>query len=230
MTDGTKREPGRPGNLFSVTINFSEMFARFLPLLTALFAFVQIPVPVSADEPAADVLRRMESRLSGLGRYSVRFEMVYDDVSSAGEYRVDGDDFYIHAGDVEVYSAGGVRYEVDASKREIVVDSADTGVADLLGNPSRGMSAMIEAFDASFVEEDGKRAVKLVPKEPSAVHETVVVVPDASGELPSEIIYSSGSGSVRLKLVEIKRSETDIPRFDRARYGGYDVVEFRPEA
>ncbi len=193
--------------------------------MSAFFAIA--PLSVSADEPAADLLRRMERRLSEIGRYSVRFEMVYDDVSSVGEYRVDGDDFYIHVGDVEVYSAGGVKYEVDASKREIVVDAADTGVADIVSNPAHGISAMVESFDASFVDEGGRRAVKLVPKDPSAVSETVFVIPDASGELPSEIIYSSGSGNIRLKLVEIRRSESDIPRFDKASYGGYEVVDFR---
>lgn len=203
-----------------------RIFQSPLSVFIASISLAFLPASAAAGEPAAELLRRMESRLAALGCYSVQFEMLYDDVSSSGEYRVNGDDFYIHVGDVEVYSAGGVKYEVDASKREIVVDAADTGVADIVSNPTHGISAMVEAFDASFIEKDGRRAVRLVPKEPSASSETVIVIPDASGELPSEIIYSSGSGELRLRLTEIKRSSTDIPRFDSASYDGYEVVEF----
>ena len=196
-------------------------------ILSILFWLVAATAAAMADEASVRILKNIERNLAALGVYRAEFEMTSGDYTVRGEYCVSGDDFYMKADDTEVYVSDGVRREVSVSKREIVVDGIDSAARDIVSNPSRGFSLLLEDFDSVATVQDGRTCVVLSPKQTSAVRETVAVFVDAEGKYPTEIVYGADTGSVMVRLLSVKRMAGDIPRFDAARYDGYETVDFR---
>lgn len=196
-------------------------------ILSILFYTVAAVAAATADEASVRILKNIESSLAALGAYRAEFEMTAGDYTVRGEYCVSGDDFYMKADDTEVYAADGVRREVSASKREIVVDGIDTAARDIVSNPARGFSLLLEDFDSAATTEGGRTCVVLSPKPESAMRETIAVFVDADGKYPTEIVYGTDAGNVAVRLLSVKAMAGDIPRFDAAKYGGYETVDFR---
>ncbi len=195
--------------------------------LSILFWLVAATAAAMADDASVRILKNIERNLAALGTYRAEFEMTAGEYTVRGEYCVSGDDFYMKADGTEVYASDGVRREVNAPKREIVVDGIDTAARDIVSNPARGFSLLLEDFDSATVEQGGRTCVVLSPKSSSSMRETIVVIVDGRGEYPSEIVYGSEAGSVAVKLLSVARMSGDIPRFDAARYDGYETVDFR---
>lgn len=192
-----------------------------------IFLSVAAVAAATADEASVRILKNIESSLAALGTYRAEFEVVAGDESARGEYCVSGSDFYMKAADTEVYAVDGVRREVNATKREIVVDAIDTAARDIVSNPARGFSFLSEDFDSETVVADGRTRVVLSPKSASAIRETVTVFVDAAGELPTEIVYGTDAGGITVRLLSVKPMSGDIPHFDAAKYEGYETVDFR---
>lgn len=195
--------------------------------LSILFLLVAATAAAMADEASVRILKNIERNLAALGTYRAEFEMTAGEYTVRGEYCVAGDDFYMKADGTEVYAADGVRREVNTPKREIVVDGIDTAARDIVSNPARGFSLLLEDFDSATVEQGGRTCVVLSPKPSSPMRETIVVITDGRGEYPSEIVYGSEAGNVVVKLLSVARMSGDIPRFDASRYDGYETVDFR---
>lgn len=63
----------------------------------------------------------------------------------------------LHArGDAEAYSDGVSKWEVDPSKREVVVDVVDTQSRSLLGNPTRAFDFLDDAFRSELLPSEGE--------------------------------------------------------------------------
>lgn len=196
-------------------------------ILSILFFSVAATAVAMADEASVRILKNIERNLAALGTYRAEFEMTAGDYTVTGEYCVSGGDFYMKAADTEVYASDGVRREVNATKREIVVDGIDVAARDIVSNPARGFSLLLEDFDSSTVAEGGRTCVVLVPKSSSAIRDTIKVYADADGGVPTEIVYGTYGGSVTVRLLSVKPMSGGIPRFDAARYEGYETVDFR---
>lgn len=195
--------------------------------LSILFWLVAATAAAMANDASVRILKNIERNLAALGTYRAEFEMTAGEYAVRGEYCVSGDDFYMKADGTEVYAADGVRREISVPKREIVVDGIDTAARDIVSNPARGFSLLLEDFESATVEQGGRTCVVLSPKPASPMRETIVVIVDDKGEYPSEIVYASEAGNVAVKLLSVARMSGDIPRFDAARYEGYETVDFR---
>ncbi len=194
--------------------------------LLILFSVAAVAA-AAADEASVRILKNIERNLAELGTYRAEFEMKAGDCSVRGEYCVSGSDFYMKADDTEVYASDGVRREVNATKREIVVDGIDAAARDIVSNPARGFSLLLEDFDSEVADGGGRTGVSLTPKPTSAIRETITVFVDADAGLPTEIVYGADSGCVSVRLLSVNPLAGDIPRFDAAKYEGYEVVDFR---
>ena len=95
--------------------------------------------------------------------YTVTFAVEGDDFAAEGSYAVEGDRYYMRVGDAEAYSDGVSKWEVDPSKREVVVDVVDTQSRSLLGNPTRAFDFLDDAFRSELLPS-GRRGA------PSAAH------------------------------------------------------------
>lgn len=173
------------------------------------------------------LLHQMESAMSALGNYEVRFSVVSEGYSASGRYVVCGKDFYLSTEDVELYVADGVKYEVNGSKREITVDGIESLGSDIVSNPTRSLTTLLNDFSAEQVAHDGGRAVRLTPRGEGVASERILIVESAATRMPSEIRYISGDGSVAVLLKSIASWREPLPRFDRAKYADYELVELR---
>ena len=70
----------------------------------------------------------------------------------------------MRVGDAEAYSDGVSKWEVDPSKREVVVDVVDTQSRSLLGNPTRAFDFLDDAFRSELLPSEGEvRRLRLTP-------------------------------------------------------------------
>lgn len=193
----------------------------------AVFALCFVCTAV-ADEAAESILKDIERNLAAMGAYRVEFEVVAGDYRSTGEYVVAGRDFYLRADDTEVYVSGGVRREASHSKKEVTIDTADTSARDIISNPSAGFSVLLEDFDSVTASSaDGEQHITLVPKGESSAHESVTVVVAKDGKFPKSITYNTASGAIEVRLLGVEPASGGVPRFDKTKYEGYEMVDFR---
>ena len=97
----------------------------------------------SFSASATSLLETIERSFAALGDYRVTFTVTMDNMVTEGSYAVSGNDFYITLYGAEYYVADGVKYEVNAERKEIVVDSAESLGGDLLSNPAQGLQLLL---------------------------------------------------------------------------------------
>ena len=131
---------------------------RWALCLAALVSL--LPLRAADDAPARKVAGELAARFRAMKAYTVTFAVEGDDFAAEGSYAVEGDRYYMRVGDAEAYSDGVSKWEVDPSKREVVVDVAADGspravIYDLDGERMRieirriEPSAEVRRFDAA---------------------------------------------------------------------------------
>lgn len=174
---------------------------------------------------AQSLLDTFEQSLAKLGAYKVCFTVNLDDsYTLTGEYVVEGTNFYVRINGSELYVADGVKYEVSVEKREVVIDSAESLGSDVLSNPAKAFARLKEQYNVEQTEVGGCAAVNLTAK--SGEHSATVVA-DSSGVLPESIVYTEEGSSVKITFTSITGHKDSLPRFDRAKYAGYEVIDMR---
>ena len=98
----------------------------------------------TADQASVQVAR-MSRAVKALGNYAVRFTVTVGEYKTSGDYVVGDERYTLRMGNIEVYGQEGCRYDVDTSRKEIVIDKVDSASGNILNNP-------ISAFD--FIGEE----------------------------------------------------------------------------
>ena len=128
---------------------------------------------------------------------------------------------------MEVYSDGDVRYEVNNDRKEVVEDVVDLAAKDILTNPTRAFDFLSDSYQIDIVESytDGAK-IKVQPKDDVA-DVVIYVVVKRSGErvLPRSITYDYDGDSYAVSL-DIINESMDVPRWDKTEYRAYDIVSF----
>ena len=147
---------------------------RWALCLAALVSL--LPLRAADDAPARKVAGELAARFRAMKAYTVTFAVEGDDFAAEGSYAVEGDRYYMRVGDAEAYSDGVSKWEVDPSKREVVVDVVDTQSRSLLGNPTRAFDFLDDAFRSELLPSEGEvrrhldimigKGVVLFPVEP----------------------------------------------------------------
>ena len=149
-----------------------------------------------------------------------------DDFAAEGSYAVEGDRYYMRVGDAEAYSDGVSKWEVDPSKREVVVDVVDTQSRSLLGNPTRAFDFLDDAFRSELLPSEGEvRRLRLTPVDKGAAMSSITVDVAADGS-PRAVIYDLDGERMRIEIRRIEPS-AEVRRFDAADYAGYELIDFR---
>lgn len=183
---------------------------------------------VGAEERAQSLLRRLAASLGAMEPYEVVFEVETERGTVAGRYQVAGDRYYMQVGEAEVYGDGECRYEIDPSRREVVIDRADLSSRNLLNNPTRAFDFVGEEYD--FTASDagpGRVEVVLLPRRPKSAVERIRVEMDAASALPSSVTYEVDGDRIRIDILSVRKSERQLPRFEGARYAGFETIDFR---
>ena len=179
----------------------------------------------SFSASATSLLEAIERSFAALGDYRVTFTVTMDNMVTEGSYAVSGNDFYITLYGAEYYVADGVKYEVNAERKEIVVDSAESLGGDLLSNPAQGFSTLARDFNQTDITIDTRKAVRLSAREGGVGD--ILVVADKDGKLPQMIVYIYDNARMTIVLDSIKTLAGGIPRFDRANYPDFELIDMR---
>lgn len=179
----------------------------------------------SFSASAATLLETIERSFAALGNYRVTFTVTMDNMVTEGSYAVSGNDFYITLYGAEYYVADGVKYEVNAERKEIVVDSAESLGGDLLSNPAQGFSTLARDFNQTDITIDTRKAVRLSARDGGVGD--ILVVADKDGKLPQMIVYIYDNARMTIVLDSIKTLAGGIPRFDRANYPDFELIDMR---
>ena len=212
----------------------SVIMNRIAALVVAMFATCTLSAQTTPRQ-WLDALSRT------LGQeHSSHISVSYNGDNTAGEsvsgyYIVDGDSYYITLGEMEVYSDGQLRYEVNNERREVVEDVVDLEACDLLTNPTRAFDFVGDEFDVEFsrgetYSEDGSTGyvgLVLTPKDETLGYSQIGLVlrRTSQGEwLPMSLTYLYDGDRVVVAFVGGVVSA--MPTWRRSNYRDYDIVSF----
>ncbi len=201
-----------------------------------ILLMVSCSLPAAADGRADEVLRKLGERIAAMGEYTAEFEVMADGNRIEGTYAVSGDRYYMLTDEYEVVSDGKTRWEINHYDEEVLIDAADPEDRNILSNPTRAFEFAPDIFTSLYVgerEHDGQTVdiVELKPLEIKSPLLRVTIVVGRRSGLPLELRYLSDglSEDVVVRMVEIRPG---LPgdaafSFDRSKYKGYDIVDFR---
>ena len=180
-----------------------------------------------ADEGAQQGVKRVKSFVEKLARYEVKFNVLAGDLIYVGEYSVDGDSYYIKMDNIEVYSNGKERYEVDRERKEVSIDVVDQSSTNILDNPTRCFDFAEKDYKAEIQScKDGEMTIYLDPTDPQQDGEIYLTIDEQSGR-PKKIVYVMYDDQIEVSIDSIKSRKEPIKRFDKSAYKGYEMVDFR---
>ncbi len=201
--------------------------------LIFLFSFFALStLTSSADDRANAVLETLQARLNAMGDYTAEFEVTVDGEGYSGVYAVSGQKIWMRATvqgqSGEFISDGRTRWSVNHADKEVMIDDAKfSGVSgNFTENPARAFEFAREAFDSRM---EGENVVLVPRKKDDALRKIVLQVSPRTG-LPSLVRYTlEGVGE---SVVRIKNLRKGLPAdarfsFDKGRYKGYEIVDFR---
>ena len=192
---------------------------RYLLLVVALL----LGLSGYADERGVEVLQRIGRRYATLDSYSLTLNVMLPDGSkSEGVLSVSGNRLYMKLADNEIFVEDSVRYEVHPRQREIVIDRADAYDKESF-NPLKGVDGLTTSYNADYVEEE--RSLRLTPK--SGNGDTLRIYVGVDGESVERVAIGSGANSVTIVVGQARYTKQQPTSFDKARYAGYEVIDFR---
>ena len=197
---------------------------QFIMTLTLALSALCVANAQSAEE----WLAKLDSSLGE--RYAMHIAVtVAEEEPLNGFFMVEGDGYYINLDVMEVYSDGKLRYEVNNARMEVTEDRVNLKAVDLLTNPTRAFSFVDKEYSISLGESSASGAVlKLVPRGSSMglTHITLVLGQGSGVVYPKKIEYSYDDESITISLSKRNKADSQLPRWDKERYKGYDIVSF----
>lgn len=181
-----------------------------------------------ADGRSADLLRRLQAMVEGMAGYRVDFAVEAEGHTFAGHYLVRGESYYMALGEAEVYCDGKVRYEVDPSKREIVVDVVDPASRNILNNPTRAFSLLDGSFTHETLSESGGKAtLRLAPVSRTAGISRLSLELDTRTLHPGKLVYDADGEVVTIVIRSFRADSSPLKRFEEKNYPSYELIDFR---
>lgn len=196
-------------------------------LLLILVAFIMLHSMVLADEGAAEGVKRVKAYVEKLGRYEVRFNVLAGELIYVGQYHVDGDSYYIQMDNVEVYSDGKVRHEVDNERKEVSIDVMDSESRNILDNPTRCFDFAESEYRSEIQSrKDGELTIFLRATDPDVEGDIYLTIEEKSGK-PRKIVYRLYDDEVEVTIDSIVSVKQPLKKFSKNQYKGYEIVDFR---
>ena len=146
-----------------------------------------------------------------------------------GSIKVDGDAYYLMLGNMEVYSDGKLRYEINNERKEVVEDRVNLEACDLLSNPTRAFTFVPKEFSSEVVgRADSRVVVRLMPKSEAVGIDYIELTLEESGSkvLPVAICYDYDGDKVSIALAMADAADAKLPCWSKSAYRAYDIVSF----
>lgn len=197
-------------------------------------------VVAGADERSSALLDRLSSLIGGYGNYRVEFTVYVLGLAPQqieGYYLVNGDKYYITVEDREIYCDGKLKYEVSGADREVTLDRVDPADRNILSNPTRAFEFLDGAFTHAYRGEataDGKRCDEVVlhPSDKTLGLSEVTLDVDRATGLPVRLSYRLEGSDAPIgigidRIVPGAAADPAVFVFDRSRYKGFEIIDFR---
>lgn len=196
-------------------------------LLLILVAFIMLHSMALADEGAAEGVKRVKAYVEKLGRHEVRFNVLAGELIYVGQYHVDGDSYYIQMDNVEVYSDGKVRHEVDNERKEVSIDVMDSESRNILDNPTRCFDFAESEYRSEIQSrKDGELTIFLRATDTDVEGDIYLTIEEKSGK-PRKIVYRLYDDEVEVTIDSIVSVKQPLKKFSKNQYKGYEIVDFR---
>ena len=198
---------------------------RFIVTLCALFSVCTL----SAQTTAREWVDLLNTSLGDRYAFGIKVEVEGDDNELYGALQVEGDSYHMTLADMEVYSDGKLRYEINNARKEVTEDRVNLDSRDLLTNPTRAFDFVDEEFtlELRFSQNDEVAVVRLTPRDKSLGITTIsIALVKVKGVVyPYQILYDYDGD-----MLKITMQPTDegwkLPRWDEDAYRAYDIVSF----
>ncbi len=163
-------------------------------------------------------------------RYAMQISVVVgEEESLEGLFMVDGDDYYISLGIMEVYGEGEFRYEINNERKEVTIDRVDLESFDLLTNPTNAFSFVDDEFRSELVTSgDAGAKLRLTPRNEALGIDSIELCLSRSGDdvRPEVVAYDYGGDGVAITLNMLPWGQLRLPKWDKQAYRAYDIVSF----
>ncbi len=176
-----------------------------------------------ADERGEARLERISRHYSALGGYGISFVLRVGGAEQKGEILVAGNNSYMSVAGTEVFVKDSVRYEVRSAAKEIIIDRADAYEKEFI-NPLSGFSSVKSEYNIEECEEGGMVVVRLTPKRSG---DTIYIITGVDGESINRVRYGVGESAAELQVIKTVRTPKSVPEFDKERYKGFELIDFR---
>ncbi|MBR2429601.1 MAG: hypothetical protein IKB15_06455 [Alistipes sp.] len=197
-------------------------------LFVTLMALCSV-VTLSAQDMAREWVDRLNASLGSRYAFGITVEVGDGDEALYGTLQVEGDSYYMRLADMEVYSDGSLRYEINNARKEVTEDRVNLESRDLLTNPTRAFAFVDEEFDMAlrFNQNDEVVGISLTPKDRALGITNINLALLTSGDrvLPAQIEYDYDGDIVKITMTPIE-GEWTLPRWDEDAYRAYDIVSF----
>ncbi|MEG1622562.1 MAG: outer membrane lipoprotein carrier protein LolA [Alistipes sp.] len=196
--------------------------------LLLLLPFLLLELPAFADARSTALLTRLSEQVRKMPGYAVSFSVTSGEQLIEGRYVVKGESYYMSFGIAEVFCDGKTRWEVDSSKKEVVMDAVNRTSHNILDNPTHAFDLVDGSFKTTLISETGGVAVvRLIPTSAQAGMTTIVLSINTATATPRSLTYELSGDHVEV-TVNSFRASSAMPKIFRATdYPNYEKIDFR---
>ena len=196
-------------------------------LILALLSLAAL-FPAAADNRSTELLTALQERMERMEGYRVDFEVEVAGHTYTGYYCVRGAAYYMSLMQAEIYCDGEIRYEIDPSKMEVVIDAVSPASRNILNNPTRAFYLLDSDFSHETLSEAADIASLLItPISRKAGISRITLHLDTRSLTPRYLLYDADGEQVKILILALKEEKTPLPEFDTARYSAYEMIDFR---
>ena len=204
-----------------------NLLIKSISLLVVAFVSLSYAMASSQEDVAKAGVKSVKEYVAKLGRYQVKFNVLAGDLIYVGEYGVEGDSYYIQMDNVEVYSDGKLRYEVDNKRKEVSIDMVDLQSRNILDNPTRCFDFAESEYKVELQSDRSEElTLYLQPIAEDMDGEIFLTIDKKSGR-PKKIVYRLYDDEVEVAIDSIAASKSPIKKYNKNHYKGYDIIDFR---
>ena len=200
---------------------------RFIITLVAMFGAMSLSAQTTPQEWITALNKSLGSRYA-LG-VTVVVGTGAESTTLYGSIKVDGDAYYLMLGNMEVYSDGKLRYEINNERKEVTEDRVNLDSHDLLTNPTRAFTFLDSEFQMAMraASDANTRYIDLTPREDIGITTiTLTLKRSGSSVVPQTISYFYDGDVVTISMQPLAATSWTLPRWNKASYAAYDIVSF----
>ena len=189
---------------------------------------MQVLAQSNAESDARQRVAQLSQAMKALGGYAVRFTVAVGDYKASGDYVVSGQRYNLSLGNIEVYGDETTRYEVDKSRREVVIDKVDKSSNNILSNPASAFDFIDDEYLAEVASESADRVtLRLTPRQKSEQAAAIELELDKKSSLPKSVVYHPAGEKIRVDIQSLTSASSAPKRYEQSSFEGFEIIDFR---